>query len=152
VSHQTESGGDFELSTGRTSSPTERLSRLTIGRWAGIPLCDTLLSADQTRILSRYAATDTAIVVLADDAEGERAAVEYLDDLSRFFTQVQAVRLPSGQAASTMIATSEGRQRLHDVLLASRPLSDYRQPRKPRRPPILMPATEPSQPDQSPSP
>jgi DNA primase len=45
----------------------ERISRLSAGRWAGIPLCDTLLSAEHARILGRYATTDTAIVVLTDD-------------------------------------------------------------------------------------
>jgi DNA primase len=130
----------------------ERISRLSVGRWAGIPLCDTLLSSEQARILGRYAATDTAIVVLADDAQGQRAAVGFLDDLSRFFTRVWAVQLPSGQTPSTLITSQEGRQRLHDILLISRPLSDYRLPRKRRRPPIRMPAAEPIQPDHSPSP
>lgn len=130
----------------------ERISRLSVGRWAGIPLCDTLLSAEQARILGRYAATDTAIVVLADSSEGQRAAVGYLDDLSRFFARVWAVELPSGHSASTLITSEKSRQLLHDSLLVTRPLSDYRQPRKRRRPPIRLPAANPNPPALSPEP
>jgi hypothetical protein len=66
----------------------ERLSRLTVGRWAGIHLCGALLSAERARILSRYAAIDSAIVVLTDRADGQRAAIGFVDDLSRFFRRV----------------------------------------------------------------
>lgn len=130
----------------------EQISRLSVGRWAGIPLCDTLLSAGQAGILGRYAAADTAIVVLADGEQGRRAAVGFLDDLSRFFTRVRAVELPAGHAASTLSSSKEGRQRLHDALLATRPLSDYREPRRRRRPAIRLPAADPDLPDPSPAP
>jgi hypothetical protein len=66
------SGGvvDVELSPRRASasiaisSQANEISALTDGIWAGIPPCDTPLSAEQAGILGRYAATDTAIVVL----------------------------------------------------------------------------------------
>jgi DNA primase len=131
----------------------ERISRLSAGQWAGIPLCNTLLSAEQARMLGRYAATDMAIVVLSGDEDGQRAAVDFLNDLSRFFARVCAVELPAKQSASTMIATQSGRQRLHDILLTTRPLADYRQPQKRRRriPVPRPPTAEAPERDQSPS-
>ncbi|MEV0291147.1 hypothetical protein AB0H36_44050 [Kribbella sp. NPDC050820] len=129
----------------------ERISRLTIGRWAGIPLCDFLLSAGQAHILGRYAAIDTAIVVLTDDKAGRRAAVSSLNDLSRFFTRVRAVELPAGQSPSSLAVQEDGMQRLHDGLLVTRPLSDYRPHQQPRRPPPLSPTLDPNPSDQTPS-
>ncbi|GAB2679486.1 hypothetical protein GCM10009743_64630 [Kribbella swartbergensis] len=130
----------------------ERVSRLTVGRWAGIPLCDSLLSAEQAGILGRYAATDTAIVVLADERGGQRAAVGFLDDLSRFFTRVGAVEIPAGQSPSRLSISKDGLQRLHDALLTTRPLADYRPPgRRRRRPPISLLATDPAPPSRTPS-
>lgn len=130
----------------------ERISRLTVGRWAGIPLCDALLSAGQAGILGRYAATDEAIVVLADDTAGQRAAVGFLDDLSRFFPRVWAVELPAGFSPSRLSIADDGLQRLHDALLITRPLSDYRRPRRQLRPSAPVPAVESSTPDETPTP
>jgi hypothetical protein len=127
----------------------ERLSRLTVGRWAGIPLCDSLLSGEQARILGRYAATDSAIVVLADDEAGQRAAVGFLDDLSHFFTRVWAVELPV--APSTLSNSRDGRQRLHDDLLLTRPLADYRRPRRRPRQPSATPIADLEPPDHGPA-
>ena len=90
--------------------------------------CDTLLSAEQARILGRYAATDTAIVVLANDQEGQRAAVAFLDDLSRFFTRVRAVELPAGQSASTLSTNEEGRQRARSAILPAPSATPHRLP------------------------
>jgi hypothetical protein len=127
----------------------ERVSRLTAGRWAGIPLCDSLLSVGQAGILGRYAATDTAIVVVTDDRAAQRAAVGLLGDLSRFFTRVWAVELPAGQTASTLAAAPNGAQRLHDTLLVTRPLADYRQYRRQRR--SSAPIADLTPPDESPA-
>jgi hypothetical protein len=128
------------------------ISRLSVRRWAGIPLCDTLLSAEQARTLGRYASSDTTIVVLADDVDGPRVAVDSLDDLSRFFVRVWAVELPPGQSARTLASTPDGKQRLHDALLATRLLADYRQLRRRRRAVVVRPhALEPPDADQSPS-
>jgi DNA primase len=129
----------------------ERVSRLTIGGWAGIPLCDSLLSAEQARILGRYAATDAAIVVLADDKAGQRAAVGFLDDLSRFFRRVRAVELPANHSPSRLSISNGGLQRLHDALLITRPLSDYRPARKRRRPSAPGPAVDLSPSGETPS-
>ncbi|MGW6278419.1 hypothetical protein [Kribbella sp. NPDC055071] len=107
----------------------ERISRQTTGRWAAIPLCDTLLSAEQTRILARYAATDTAIVAVT--AESQRTAANMLVDLSRTFIRVWAVELPG--AAVALSQSQPGRQHLHDALLTTRPLADYSDARRPRR-------------------
>ncbi|MGY4770915.1 hypothetical protein ACXC9Q_28730 [Kribbella sp. CWNU-51] len=121
----------------------ERISRLTVGRWAGIPLCDSLLSAEQARIFGRYAATDSAIVVLKDRADGQRAAIGVLDDLSRFFPRVWAVELPV--SPTTLSRSTDGRQRLHDDLLLTRPLADYRSRRGRQRQPsaLQVPDLEP---------
>lgn len=127
----------------------ERISRLSIGRWAGIPLCDTLLSAEQAGILARYAATDTVIVALPDTKSAQRAAVSYLDDLARFFPRVQAVELPSPNSVNILARDQASQQTLHDSLLMTRPLADYRpsRPQKPKR----QPAPEPDQPDSGPA-
>ncbi|MFG1626239.1 hypothetical protein [Kribbella sp. NPDC049227] len=128
----------------------EQVSRRSMCRWAGIPLCDSLLSAGQARILGTHAATDTAIVLLKDDTAGQRAAVGFLDDLTRFFPRVWAVELPNGQSARTLYSSGDGLQRLHDALMCARPLSDYRRARTPRRPRSLSTA-EPPLSDETPS-
>lgn len=128
----------------------EQVSRRSMCRWAGIPLCDSLLSAGQARILGTHAATDTAIVLLKDDTAGQRAAVGFLDDLTRFFPRVWAVELPDGQSARTLYSSGDGLQRLHDALMCARPLSDYRRARRLARPRSLS-TVEPTLPDETPS-
>lgn len=108
----------------------ERISRLTVGRWAGIPLCDRLLSVEQARILARYAASDTVIIAVRDTQTAQRAAIGFLDDLSRFFVRVWAAELPT---RSSVDASANGQQALHDALLTTRPLADYRGPHRRRR-------------------
>ncbi|MER7244635.1 hypothetical protein [Kribbella sp. NPDC000426] len=105
----------------------ERVSRLTTGRWVGIPLCETLLSAQQAGILGRYAATESVIVVVADGKAAQRAADSVLADLNRFFTCVWAVELP------TVSRKRGDLQALHDSLLLTRPLADYRSPQRRRK-------------------
>ena len=124
----------------------ERVSRLTTGRWSGIPLCDTLLSAQQARILARYAATDSVIVAARDS---ESAAVGLLDDLARFFPRVWAVELPPLTSVNTVAADPAGQQFLHDTLLMARPLADYRR-RRPRRRSTTQEAA-PEHPDRGPA-
>ncbi|WP_165555953.1 hypothetical protein [Kribbella pittospori] len=129
----------------------EQLSRRTMCRWAGIPLCDSLLSAGQARILGQHAATDTAIVVLADDKAGQRAAVGFLDDLTRYFPRVWAVELPDGHSARALYGSPDGLQRLHDALMMTRPLSDYLGHRKRMRPSVSLPDAHLSPSDETPS-
>ncbi|WP_329000861.1 hypothetical protein OHA18_41330 [Kribbella sp. NBC_00709] len=100
----------------------ERVSRLAVGRWAGIPLCDTLLSVQQAGLLARYAASDSVIVAIPDSKAGQRAAVAMLDDLNRFFVRVWAVELPP----DFMTLERTDLQFLQDRLLVTRPLGDYR--------------------------
>ncbi|MEV4267730.1 hypothetical protein [Kribbella sp. NPDC049584] len=107
----------------------ERVSRLATGRWAGIPLCRSLLSVQQAGILGRYAATDSVIVVVADDKDGQRAADTLLADLNRFFGRVWAVELPT----DFVIRGPGDLQSLHDALLVTRPLADYRGPQRRRK-------------------
>ncbi|MFD7159403.1 hypothetical protein ACFV9C_32725 [Kribbella sp. NPDC059898] len=113
----------------------ERISRLSIGRWAGIPLCDTLLSVQQAALLARYTSADTAIVAVPHAAAAQRAATGFLDDLNRFFPRIWAVELPSMFPDGPPHDDQTAQQALHDALLVTRPLSDYRRPkqRRPRR-------------------
>jgi len=104
----------------------ERLSRLGGGRWVGIPLCDSLLSADQARILGSYTAADTVIVLATGKRAAQRVLTDCYRDLTGFFRRVQAVELPRGHTAARLALTPGGLQRLHDALLRTRPLIDYR--------------------------
>ncbi|WP_132156480.1 hypothetical protein [Kribbella antiqua] len=65
---------------------------------------------------------------MSDAREGQRAAAGYLADLSRFFRRVHAVELPAGQTLAALHLPEDGDQQLQDVLLATRPLADYRYP------------------------
>jgi hypothetical protein len=103
----------------------ERLSRLSGGRWAGIPLCDMLPSGHQVRMLGVRTVTDTVAVLVKDKRQARRILSECLPDLTRSFRRVQAVELPSEQTPATLAQAPDGLQRLHDALLLTRPLSDY---------------------------
>ncbi|GAA0946855.1 hypothetical protein GCM10009554_43140 [Kribbella koreensis] len=107
------------------------VSLLSAGRWVGIPMFGADLSPVQMRILGRYAATDHAIVVLPDTTIGRRQAERSLRGLGAFFPRVQAVELPRGTSPNKLRLGANGLQRLHDALLETRPLSDYRRA-KPR--------------------
>lgn len=85
----------------------ENVSRLSGGRWAGIPLCGALLSAAQAQILSLHAATDTVIVVVSDDDAARQRAIACLSDLDRAFRRVQAVDLASGRSPAGLRMTPE---------------------------------------------
>jgi hypothetical protein len=103
----------------------EKVSRMSAGRWAGIPLCDALLSAQQAGMLGRYAATDTAIVLLSKNKANRQDAVECLDDLARFFPSVWSVKLNIDSSPSILAKSNAGLQLLHDLFLETRPLADY---------------------------
>ncbi|MFI5734980.1 hypothetical protein ACIA49_33015 [Kribbella sp. NPDC051587] len=118
----------------------ERLSRLGGGRWVGIPLCDSLLSADQARILGSYTAADTVIVLVTGKRAAQRVLADCYRDLTGFFRRVQAVELPSGNTPARLALAPGGLQRLHDALLRTRPLIDYRPSRGTTR--SMPPATE----------
>ncbi|TDD60007.1 hypothetical protein E1263_12995 [Kribbella antibiotica] len=113
----------------------ENVSRLGRGRWAGIPLCGALLSAEQARILGGHAATDTVVVMVSDNDSARERAIESLPDLAKIFRRVQAVDLSRGIAPAAMRTTRGGLQQLHEELLLSRPLVDYRSRRQARRAP-----------------
>jgi hypothetical protein len=103
----------------------ECLSRLSGGRWAGIPLCDIVPSSHQARMLGLRTVTDTVVVLVKDKRQARRILSECLPDLTRSFRRVQAVELPSEQTPATLAQAPDGLQRLHDALLLTRPLSDY---------------------------
>ncbi|MET7280118.1 hypothetical protein ABZS29_17925 [Kribbella sp. NPDC005582] len=107
----------------------ERLSRLGGGRWIGIPLCDTLLSAEQTRILGSYTAADTVIVLVTGKRTAQQVLTDCYRDLTGSFRRVQAVELPRGQTPARIALAPGGLQRLHDALRLTRPLVDYRSSR-----------------------
>ncbi|GAB3934026.1 hypothetical protein GCM10029976_042390 [Kribbella albertanoniae] len=109
----------------------ENVSRLSGGRWAGIPLCGALLSADQARILGARAVADTVVVVVSENEAARQRAIEILPDLAKAFRRVQAVDLPRAFSPATLRMRHDGLQRLHDELLLTRPLADYRS--RPRR-------------------
>lgn len=88
----------------------ENVSRLSGGRWAGIPLCGALLSAGQSRIPGAgvHAVTDTVVVLVSDNEAARRRAVESLPDLARSFRRVQAVDLSRGLSPAMLRTTRSG--------------------------------------------
>lgn len=112
----------------------ERISRLAGGRWAGIPLCDAMLSLEQARMLGVHTVTDTVIVLITNPGKTRETAAEYLNDLTATFRRVQAAELPRGHTAASLWQAADGHQRLHDNLLVTRPLTDYLPSRRSRRP------------------
>ncbi|MFK4087524.1 hypothetical protein ACI2LF_25670 [Kribbella sp. NPDC020789] len=118
----------------------ERLSRLGGGRWVGIPLCDTLLSAEQARILASYTTGDTVVVLVTGKRMAQQVLADCYRDLAAFFRRVQAVELPRGHTPARIALTPGGLQRLHEALLLTRPLVDYRPSHGPAR--SIQSATE----------
>lgn len=110
----------------------ERISRLAGGGWVGIPLCDGVLSVDQARTLAIHTLTATVIVATGSRRALQQMAAECLSDLSANFPRVQAVELPGAHTPSSLWKPPGGHQRLHDALLQTRPLADYRRPGKRR--------------------
>ena len=102
----------------------EKLSRMSGEKWAGIPLCGSLMSSAQARTLYRYTATDTVVVALNSDQEWRRTAVAASPDLSYFYRRVRAVEIPDGHTATSLLQTHDGAQQLHDAMLSTRPLED----------------------------
>jgi hypothetical protein len=107
----------------------EKASRLSIDRWAGIPLCGSSMSTGQAKALYRYTATDTVIVALNGDEAWRSKALASLSDLSLFFRRVHAVVLPDGHTPATLLQSEGGPQRLHDALLSTGSLAAH-QPRR----------------------
>ncbi|HET6298215.1 MAG TPA: hypothetical protein VFG33_32865, partial [Kribbella sp.] len=107
----------------------EKASRLSLERWAGIPLCGSSMSTAQAKTLYRYTATDTVIVALNGDPDWQGKGIASLTDLAYFFKRVHAVVLPDGHTPATLYQSEDGPQRLHEALLSTRPLADY-QPRR----------------------
>jgi DNA primase len=110
----------------RDAMAIEKISRMSAERWAGIPMCGSLVSSAQAKTLYQYTATDTVIVALNGDQMWQRTALAALTDLSYFYRRVRAVELPDGHTAASLLQTEGGAQRLHDALLTTRPLADYK--------------------------
>ncbi|WP_165952319.1 hypothetical protein [Kribbella albertanoniae] len=110
----------------------ERLSRLSGGRWVGIPLCNMPLSGQQATMLGVRTLTDTVVVLVTDRRQARRILSECLPELAGSFRRVQAVELPSDQTPAVLAQAPDGLQRLHDALLLTRPLSDYQSHRRER--------------------
>ncbi len=114
------------------------------GRWAGIPLTDTVLSTEQARMIGTFSSTDKVIVVVPNDERAQKLATDCMAELPRIFRRVEAIELPPGMTSTTLWLTHGGHQRLHDGLLATRPLSDYLPRRgRPRRRQIRTNSIEP---------
>ncbi|GAA1713562.1 hypothetical protein GCM10009745_72330 [Kribbella yunnanensis] len=110
----------------------ERVSRLTGGRWIGVPLCDAVLSAQQAVLLSAHSATDTVVVWIMDPGAARRTVQDFLPELAKTFQRVHAVELSSGHSPASLWLSDGGQQRLHSQLLRTRPLADYRHSRQVR--------------------
>ncbi|MEV0792659.1 hypothetical protein [Kribbella sp. NPDC050459] len=103
----------------------ESLGRISDEPWAGIPLCGSLMSSAQARILYRYTATDTVVVALDSDQEWHKKALAALPDLSYFYKRVRAVEIPDGHSPSSLLQMEDGAQRMYDAMRSTRPLEDY---------------------------
>ena len=102
------------------------VGRQTGGQWAGIPVCGGGLSTAQARMLRRFCTSDKVIVVLAGSEAERNQSAGYLLDLAFFFDRVRAVGLPAGESLAGMAQRESGVERVHDLLLKSRPLMTYR--------------------------
>lgn len=124
----------------------EKVSREHGARWAGIPMCGSLMSSAQAKTLYRYTATDTVIVALNADASWQRNAKAALPDLSYFYRRVRGVLLPDGHTPASLIQTADGQARLHDALSASRALVEFTPHRREAAEKGLESSREPSTP------
>ncbi|WP_165547116.1 hypothetical protein [Kribbella sindirgiensis] len=95
------------------------------GRWAGIPVYSGGLSTAQAKLLREFSTSDKVVVVLAGNEAERNQSAGYLLDLAFFFDKVRAVALPPGESLAGL-AQESGAQRVHDLLLTSRPLMTYR--------------------------
>ncbi|TDO51527.1 DNA primase-like protein [Kribbella sp. VKM Ac-2527] len=123
------------------------VSRLSSGRWVGIPVCGAGLSTAQARMLRRYSTTDQVIVALSGDEPQRNQAAGYLLDLAFFFDRVRAVGIPAGYTPASLVLTDGGPGHLRDVLSAARPLMTYRNTVSRR---IASPALDSDPPDRGP--
>ncbi|MFI7067095.1 hypothetical protein ACIBL3_39280 [Kribbella sp. NPDC050124] len=123
----------------------ENLGRMAGERWAGIPLCGSLMSSAQAKTLYRYTVTDTVIVALDGDQEWRRTAIASLPDLSYFYKRVRAVEIPEGHTPSSLMQVDDGAQRMYDAMVSTRPLEDYK-PRRQHLPELQDPSPSPSGP------
>jgi DNA primase len=95
------------------------------GQWAGIPVCGGGLSTAQANMLRQFSSSDKVVVVLAGSEAERNQSVGYLQDLAFFFDSVRAVALPPRESLAGL-AQESGAERVHDLLLTSRPLLTYR--------------------------
>ena len=96
------------------------------GKWAGIPLSGGGLSTSQAKTLREFSTSDKVLVVRGGDEVQRNQTAGYLLDLAFFFDRVRAVALPSGDTLAGLTLKEFGTERLHDLLLHSRPLMTYR--------------------------
>ena len=100
--------------------PTDAVAvSLLGGDWAGASPCGTAITLHQAAIVRRYAAGDTAIVMLDADQAGRRGAVRGLDALSVYFRSVLVAELPDGHDPASLFAASP--RLLHAALTNARP-------------------------------
>jgi DNA primase len=104
----------------------EKVGRQWGERWAGIPMCGSMMSSAQAKTLYRYTATDTVIVALDGEQTWQRTAIASLPDLSYFYRRVRGVQLPDGHSPASLLQAEDGPARLHDALAATRPLEDFK--------------------------
>jgi DNA primase len=96
------------------------------GRWAGIPVCGGGLSTSQVKTLREFSTSDKVIILVSGSQAERNQTAAYALDLAFFYDRVWAVAPPSGETLAGLSQTESGVERLHDLLLNSRPLMSYR--------------------------